>query len=176
VRPTPAGSAYLAANGNGITSGFARFFPAAFMVRHNSIPHQSRALSSMNPVNPSSGYAMPGTKSVSSGWDCVTCAEILAHRTQLVRDPDFDPNFNQLVDGRAVTRLDITMDDAKQIASSTPFSTESRRAFVASNLLVLGFARLMETYSKLVKGREQIRVFHNLPSALKWLGLEALPG
>src|SRR5581483_3468155 len=48
-------SAYLAASGKGITSEFARLLAAKFMVRHNSIPHHRRAVSSMNPVNPSSG-------------------------------------------------------------------------------------------------------------------------
>ena len=112
---------------------------------------------------------------ISSGWGCVTCAEILAHRKQLVSHPDFDPKFDQLVDGRSVTELDMTMDEAKKIASSSPFSPESRRAFVASSLLVLGFARLMETHSKRGEGREQVRVFHDLPSALSWLGLDAIP-
>jgi hypothetical protein len=46
------GSAYLAASGSGIINGFARFLLAAFIVRHSSIPHQSSAVSSMNPVNP----------------------------------------------------------------------------------------------------------------------------
>jgi hypothetical protein len=105
----------------------------------------------------------------------VTCAEILAHRDQLVNDPRFRPEFDQLVDGRAVTALDITLDEANTIASGSPFSRESRRAFVASNLLILGFARLMETYSRRSEGREQVRVFHSLPPALKWLGLETLP-
>ena len=112
---------------------------------------------------------------ISSGWDCVTCAEVLAHRKRLVSDPDFDPTFDHLVDGRAVTGLQITMDEAKTIASTSPCSPQSRRALVASSLFVLGFARLMETYSRRVNGREQVCVFHDLPSALKWLGLEALP-
>ena len=53
----------------------------------------------------------------STGWDRVTAAEILAHRGQLTADPDFDPTFNQLVDGRAVTAVDISIADVKDIAS-----------------------------------------------------------
>ena len=111
---------------------------------------------------------------ISTGWDRVTCAEILAHRDQLTRDPDFDPDFNQLVDGRAVTALDITLDKANAIASRTPFSPQSRRAFVASDLMILGLVRLMETYAQRTEGREQVRVFHDLPAALQWLGLQAV--
>lgn len=112
---------------------------------------------------------------VSTGWDRVSSAEIVAHRDQLRKDPDFNPTFNQLVDGRAVTGLDVSMDEARKIASGTLFSSSSRRAFVASNLAILGMARLMETYSQRAEGREQVRVFHDLPTALQWLGLESLP-
>jgi hypothetical protein len=58
---------------------------------------------------------------VSIGWDRVSSAEIRAHRDQLANDPDLNPAFNQLVDGTAVTALDISMDEAKEIASR-PFS------------------------------------------------------
>jgi len=109
---------------------------------------------------------------ISVGWDRVTCAEVLAHRYQLRSDPNFNPEFNQLADGTAVTALDISMDEAKKIASSSPFSPTSRRAFVASSLVVLGMARMMETYSRIGKDREQVRVFHDRKAALEWLGLE----
>lgn len=112
---------------------------------------------------------------ISTGWDRVSSAEIVAHRDQLHKDPDFNPAFDQLVDGRAVTGLDVSMKEARTIASRTLFSPSSKRAFVASSLAILGMARLMETYSKMSAGREQVRVFHDLLSALQWLGLESLP-
>ena len=112
---------------------------------------------------------------ISIGWDRVTCDEVLAHRDQLVSNPDFDPDFDQLVDGRAVTELEISVEEAKTIAGRSLFSAKSRRAFVASGLAILGMARLVETYSHLATGNKQIRVFHDLPTALKWLGLERLP-
>ena len=108
---------------------------------------------------------------ISVGWDRVTAAEIKAHREQLARDPD----FNQLVDGMAVTALDISMDEAKTFASGSVFSPTSRRAFVAGNLFILGMARLMETYARMTKGREQVNAFHNRDEAMKWLGLDSLP-
>jgi hypothetical protein len=55
---------YRAISGKVAVSSFGRFVLAAFVVRHNSIPHQSNAVNSMNPVNPISGYATLGTKSV----------------------------------------------------------------------------------------------------------------
>ncbi len=89
---------------------------------------------------------------ISTGWDRVTFAEIVAHRGQLASDPEFDPEFDQLVDGRAVTELDLSLEDAKAIASRSLFSSSSRRAFVASDLAILGMARLVETYSRQVRG------------------------
>lgn len=112
---------------------------------------------------------------ISVGWDRVSFAEIKAHREQLAGDPDFNPDFNQLVDGIAVTALDISMEEAKTIASGTVFSPKSRRAFVASSLIILGLARMMETYSRIGKGREEVKVFHDRDAALKWLGLDTLP-
>jgi len=67
------------------------------------------------------------------------------------------------------------MAEAKVFASQTVFSPKSRRAFVASNLLILGVARLMETYARMGKGREQVSVFHDRTAALKWLGLDNVP-
>lgn len=112
---------------------------------------------------------------ISTAWDRVTYAEILAHRDQLVRNFDFNPEFNQLVDGAAVTALDITMDEAKAIAGSSIFSPTSRRAFVASGLSILAMARLVETYSRMRNEREQVKVFRDLDVAVKWLGLDTVP-
>jgi hypothetical protein len=94
----------------------------------------------------------------------------------LVKDSEFNPDFNQLVDGTAVTALDISIEDAKAIASKTIFSPTSRRAFVAKSPVILGIARIMETYSRITKGREQVKIFHDCGEALKWLGLDAFPG
>ena len=110
---------------------------------------------------------------VSTGWERVTATEILQHRRQLRDDPAFNPDFDQLVDGRAVTGLDISLAEAKAIAAETPFSPKSRRAFVASGLPILGMARLMEAAAARGENREQVRVFHDFSEALKWLGLQS---
>lgn len=109
---------------------------------------------------------------ISAGWDRVSYAEILAHRNRLKGDPDFDPTYNELVDGRAVTQLDLTLDQAKTVARTSTLSSSSRRAIVATDLTLLGMARLAEAYSGPSRGREEARVFHDLRAALEWLGLE----
>lgn len=112
---------------------------------------------------------------ISTGWGRVTFDEMKAHQDQLSSDPDFDPRFNQLLDATAVTELKATPDELKIIVGRRFFSPTSRRAFLASSLPVLGMARLMELYSKIESGREQVCVFHNRESAMKWLGMEVPP-
>jgi len=109
---------------------------------------------------------------ISAGWGRVTFAEMKAHQDQLVSDPDFNPDFRQLVDGTAVTELDMSTDEAKTIASRIFFSPTSRCAFLASGLSILAMARLMEMYSRMATGREQVSVFYDRKSAMEWLGLE----
>jgi hypothetical protein len=70
------------------------------------------------------------------------------------------------------TLLELSVDEAKQIASRKLLSASSRRAFLAGNLEVLGTARLVQMYSEVVERRDTISVFHDRMSALKWLGVE----
>jgi hypothetical protein len=109
---------------------------------------------------------------ITSGWDRVTFADIKAHQDRLANDPDFDPEFNQFVDGTAVTALDISTEEAKLIASRRFFSPRARRAILASSLPILGMARVMQTYTQMAKDREHVAVFHQRDAALKWLGIE----
>jgi hypothetical protein len=112
---------------------------------------------------------------ISTGWGRVTFDEMKAHQDRLLSDPDFDPKFNQLVDGTAVTVLEATPDELKIIIGRRFFSPTSRRAFLANSLPILGMGRLMELYSKMETGREQICLFHDRESAMRWLGNEVPP-
>ena len=68
----------------------------------------------------------------------------------------------------------MSVEEVKQIARRSGFSPMSRRAFVAPATTVFGMSRLFELYNEMSKTATQIHVFHDLPSALKWLGLETL--
>ena len=50
---------------------------------------------------------------ISTGSDLVTWKEIRARQDQTKTDPEFNPEFNQLVDLRAVTGFDMTSDQAR---------------------------------------------------------------
>ena len=112
---------------------------------------------------------------ISTGSDRLAFAEVKAHQDQLLNDPDFNSEFNQLIDLRAATSLDLSVDEAKIIARRRLFSPTSRRAFVAANPTIFGMGRMMEAYNELSNAASQVRVFYDLPSALKWLGLESRP-
>ena len=74
-----------------------------------------------------------------------------------------------------MTALDVSVQEARAFASSTVFSATSRRAFVAPSPTIFGMLRLWETYQEFSQTPTQARIFHDLASALKWLGLEGLP-
>ena len=52
----------------------------------------------------------------------VTWEEIKARQDQTKTDPDFNPEFNQIVDLRAVTGFDMTSEHARTLASRMIFS------------------------------------------------------
>jgi len=112
---------------------------------------------------------------ITTAWGRMTFAEMQAHQDQLAADPHFNPEFNQLVDATAITEANISVDEAKMLASRRLFSPTSRRAFLGSGLSILAAGRLMQAFAHIAKGREQISVFHERNAALKWLGLGSLP-
>ena len=112
---------------------------------------------------------------VSAGSGLVTWEEIKARQDETKTDPSFDPTFNQIVDLRSVTEIQMSGDQARMLASRQIFSQESKRAFVATNPSIFGMGRMWEIYTEFSERPSQIRVFADLASALKWLGLESLP-
>ncbi|MGO9404735.1 MAG: hypothetical protein ACLPVW_14830 [Terriglobales bacterium] len=112
---------------------------------------------------------------ISTGSDRVAWQEIKARQDQTKTDPGFNPEFDQIVDLRAVTAFDMTSDQARVLAHRTIFSPTSKRAFVAASPAVFGVGRMWEIFTETSDNPSQIRVFYDLPSALKWLNLESLP-
>ncbi len=105
----------------------------------------------------------------------VTWKEIRERQEQIKIDPDFNPEFNEIVDLRAVTGFDMTSEHARVLARRMLFSFTSKRAFVAANPAVFGVARAWEVFTEYSDNPSQVRLFNDLPSALKWLKLGRLP-
>ena len=113
---------------------------------------------------------------ISTGSGRVSQAEIKERQDQTAHDPEFDPEFDQIVDLTAVTDFEMSIDEFTALARRKVFASRSRRAFVASAPHIFGMGRLWEAHSALSDDDpSKIQVFYDLPSALKWLGLEADP-
>src|SRR5690349_21755735 len=112
---------------------------------------------------------------VSTGLDRVSWTEIRACQDQTKTDPNFNPEFDQIVDLRTTTSFDMTGEQATVLARRMIFSFSSKRAFLASSPAVFGMARRWEAFTELSDNPSQIKVFYDLSPALKWLGLEAMP-
>jgi hypothetical protein len=99
----------------------------------------------------------------------VTYPELIAHQNRLKNDPDFDPSFDQLVDGTAVTKLELTTDNVRAIARQRLFGAGSRQAFATSSEFAFGMARMFELYRESAGIERPVKVFNGLEPAQEWL-------
>ena len=97
-----------------------------------------------------------------------TMDDALALQKRLLRDPDFAPNFSQLLDFTHVMRLDLSTENVRELAQTNVFSPDSHRAFIVSSDAVYGFARAFENLRERM-GEHGIRVFRDLEDALLWV-------
>ena|ERR1700694_589252 len=81
---------------------------------------------------------------ISSGSGAFTFADALAHQDKLLKDPDFDPGFSQLLDFTQFTQFGLRASDIRKLAGRTIFSPDSRRAFILRGDLEYGFGRTFE--------------------------------
>jgi hypothetical protein len=56
---------------------------------------------------------------LSSGAGVLTKEDILGHMDRLSKDPDFDPDFSQLLDFTQITALEIEPEDVRQFGQRT---------------------------------------------------------
>lgn len=93
----------------------------------------------------------------------------------MLNDPDFNSEFNRLIDLTELTSLDFSVDEAKIVARHILFSPTSRRAIASPNPAIFGMGRLMQAYNEMSDTASEVHIFHDLPSALKWLSVKSLP-
>jgi hypothetical protein len=94
--------------------------------------------------------------------------DVLGFHQEILKNCDFDPSFSQLVDGTGITRSEISPEQMRFVAERSPFSPNSRRAFVADSDLGFALLRVYEIVRGL-RGDRQVRVFRNRAAALDWL-------
>jgi hypothetical protein len=105
---------------------------------------------------------------ISTMSDQVTLADALGHQEKLLKDPDFDPSFSQLMDCTRVNLSNLEASDIRKMAERKIFSPESRRAIVVSSNLVYGYGRMFEILRE-TAGENGIRVFRDLDEAVDWI-------
>ena len=106
----------------------------------------------------------------SHGDGVLRFADFRGHMERLLRHPDFRPEFNQLLDFRKVTDVEISTEEIVLLAARNIFSPKSRRAFVVANDLQHGLVRMFASYRENA-GESGIRLFREMNLALEWLGL-----
>ena len=105
---------------------------------------------------------------MSTGSGVLTLADALAHQEKLLKEPDFDPSFSQLVDLTQVTNLEFSSADVRRLAQKSSFSPTSRRAVLVSSDIVYGLSRMYEAFRS-ISGEKGVRIFRDLNGALEWV-------
>ena len=105
---------------------------------------------------------------LSSGTGVLTKEDILRHMDRLSKDPDFDPDFSQLMDFRQITGVEFGPQDVRQFAERNIFSPRARRAILVKDNLQFGLARMFEIHREL-NGETGIRVFRTFDEAMDWI-------
>ena len=105
---------------------------------------------------------------MSTASGIITMAESLAHQEKLLKDPDFDPHFGQLLDVTHVTEVELSAPDVHRLARTTVFSPNSRRAILVKSDLQYGLARMFGMIRDGL-GEKGIQVFRKLEDALEWV-------
>ena len=103
-------------------------------------------------------------------WEVVTNDEVDEHNQRLRTDPQFDPDYRQLVDLSGITEIRITTPKVTAAAQDQYFTPGSRRAFVALTDATFGMARMFATRAE-AAGGQTIKVFRDRKTAEEWLGI-----
>lgn len=110
---------------------------------------------------------------ITTAFGAVIFDEVKAHQDALLKDPNFHPEYDQLIDATGMISFDLSADEVRTVAFRKLFSKTSKRAWVASRPSVFGMGRMAGTYHEVSEAPSEVNVFSDMPSALEWLGLEA---
>jgi hypothetical protein len=94
-------------------------------------------------------------------------ADMSAHRTHLLADPDFRPDFDQLIECLGALPSAISQEGVSAAVTHSVFSKKSRRAIVAVQNASFGVARM---FALMQPPGIKVEVFREIAPALRWLG------
>ena len=101
--------------------------------------------------------------------------EVREHQQQLLDDPNFDDQFDQLIDTTGVTSFHLSSEEVRVLASRRLFAQSSKRALVAATPAMYGIGRMMETYHHFLPDHPETGIFRTVEEAWAWLGKAAQP-
>jgi hypothetical protein len=103
-------------------------------------------------------------------WGAATEDEIHDHGQRLRNDPEFRPDFSQLVDMSDLTEIRVGSGLIRDAGRNQFFSPGARRAIVANSEAAFGMARMYAIASE--DSGQTIEVFRDISAAEAWLNLE----
>jgi len=112
---------------------------------------------------------------LSTGTGRLTKEDVLGHMNRISSDPDFDPNFSQLIDFTNVTELAFGPSEVREFAERNIFAPRARRAILVQTDLHFALARMFEIHREL-RGEVGIGVFRTADQAMDWIALGNLAG
>ena len=104
----------------------------------------------------------------------VKTEDLIRHIEAIRSHPQFDPDFDELIDATGVTVLDIASTEVRELAfHESPFHPAAKRVLVAPQDVVFGLGRMFQTLGS--ESRPYFIVVRSLDEAHRRLGLERLP-
>lgn len=101
-------------------------------------------------------------------------ADLVQHIAAIRKHPDFNPDFDELIDASGVRSFDVPSDDVRELASrDSPFHARAKRVLVAPQDLVFGLGRMFQTFGS--EQRPHFIVVRTLDEAHRRLARERLP-
>jgi len=101
-------------------------------------------------------------------------ADLVQHIATIRKHPDFNPDFDELIDASGVRSFDVPSDDVRELASrDSPFHARAKRVLVAPQDLVFGLGRMFQTFGS--EQRPHFIVVRTLDEAHRRLARERLP-
>jgi hypothetical protein len=108
---------------------------------------------------------------VTTGEGRVSLDDVLAHQDSLLHDPDFNPEFDQLVDTIGITDVSLSVNEIRRAVNRNLFSPNSRLALIAGSSFMYGMLRMTQTYQELSNSKPLVSIFRDRATALQWLGI-----
>jgi len=114
-------------------------------------------------------YTIDGDRRIvfSRIWGTATEDEVREHGLRLRNDPEFQPDFRQLLDLSDLTEILVGSEMVRNAARDQFFSPGVRRALVATSDAAFGMARMYAIASE--HAGQTIQVFRDMNAAEAWL-------